>query len=168
FPLNGFPENLVAGEFVGYAVWHTKQADKSGRGWHVLVSTTGKRHHFKGRIWLDGDPGSYFERIEDWKRTSEIRSELRTESWFHKGIKRRPEERPTEISFDLVSQEGNASGIHFDIVGQGTLEWQLGVGGPRDGDPVLLDSKHVRLGPENRRPPTDPFTTCVRPDHHGG
>src|SRR5262249_48941227 len=129
--VSGRPGDLGKGEFVGYDVWHSKNT----QNWHLLVTTLEKKHHFKARIWIpnkndkEGD-FTYFENLDNWKDDGEVKSEIVHEDWFMKNIKRRPNnEKPTEISFDIVSQGGHCSGINFKVHGGGGLEWELGVGG---------------------------------------
>ncbi|MBI3725512.1 hypothetical protein HY251_16400, partial [bacterium] len=137
----------------GYLVWH------KAHGWRVVAGSTG-RHHMKGRITIERGEGVHFKNVKQWKDAEELISEMENEDSFLKSVKYRPDERkPTELSFDIVSQENHTSGIDFEVSGPCHLAFELGLGGPGDKDPVKLDSKLVKIGARAIHPPSVPFQT---------
>src|SRR5262249_30798905 len=110
--VDGYPKDFHRGEGASYAVFH-----KPGAGWHVVVTSGGRRHHFKGKVWIEGE--GRFGVIEEWKSAGEVAAELQNENWFHKAIKRRRDDR--EFTFDIVEESKNVSGINFKVEGPGML-----------------------------------------------
>jgi hypothetical protein len=159
FPLveqvDGYPKDFHRGEEASYAVFHKKDA-----GWHILVTSAGRRHHFKGKIWIEGE--GKFGRVEQWKGEGERRVEEREGNWFHKAIHRHENDR--EITFDIVEERQQESGIYFNVEGPGILKWELGIGGPHDGDEVEYKHHRIKIGSEGRNPPEATFSTRAHPD----
>src|SRR5262249_54929980 len=138
-----------------YGVWHVP-----GEGWHVDITTGGHRHHFKGRVWIEGD--ARFKHVKEWKGEGERRAESHEGNWFHDKV--RIHENGREISFDLVSEAGNVSGIFFEIEGLAALKWDLWIGGDEDQDMSRREPHHVKIGREGHHPPEIPFQTWAHPE----
>src|SRR5437763_902305 len=79
--VDGYPVDFHKGEEASFAVFH-----KPGAGWHVIVTSAGRRHHFKGRIWIEGT--GKFGVVEQWKGEGERRAEAAEHNWFHKAVRR--------------------------------------------------------------------------------
>jgi hypothetical protein len=158
---DGRPANFEKGETASYGVWHT-----STDAWRLDVTTAGYRHHFRGRIWIEG-PG-HFGPVVQWKGAGEKQSEDQNDNWFRKAIVRRDHDR--EIVFDVVSEDKDVSGILFKVEGSGPVRWELGIGGPKDADPVNFEPSRVKIGHDGHAPPALPFRTAAHPDlpNHGG
>lgn len=162
FPLvkhvDGYPKDFHRGEHAGFAVFH-----RPDRGWHLIVTSAGRRHHFKGKVWIEG-PGK-FGVIEQWKGEGEVKAEAGEHNWFHKSIKRHENDR--EFTFDIVEENKNVAGVNFGIEGEGKLLWELGIGGATDKEPVALRADRIFIGSEGKNPPSDPFMTFAHPDERG-
>src|SRR5205085_10071903 len=100
-----------------------------------------------------------------WKSEGEKIAEALEGNWFHKAIKRHEHDR--EISFDIVEEGKQLSGIVFTVEGGGMLKWELGIGGARDGDPIELRADRVKIGREGKNPQNVPFMTYAHPDKPG-
>jgi hypothetical protein len=151
---NGRPQNFERGEAASYGIWHT-----SSDAWRLDVTTAGYRHHFKGRIWIEGT--GHFGQVVQWKGAGEAKSEEQNDNWFKKAIVRRNNDR--EIVFDVLSEDKNISGILFKVEGTGPLRWELGIGGPKDSDPVAYAPSRVKIGHGGAAPPALPFATWAHP-----
>lgn len=158
--VDGMPAHFHKGEHARIAVWHQKDA-----GWHIAVTSAGMRHHFKGRVWIEGE--GKFGEVNEWKGEGEVHAEAGEHNWFRKAIKRGDHDR--EITFDIVEENKNICGVNFHVEGPGPLKWELGIGGPKDGDKVEHNPEHVFIGREGKHPESVPFQTMAHPDekHHG-
>ncbi len=154
--VDGYPTDFHKGEEASFAVFH-----KADQGWHIVVTSAGRRHHFKGRVWIVNGEGK-FGKIEQWKGEGERRVEEEEGNWFHKAIKRHENDR--EFTFDIVEEHAKEAGIFFKVEGPGYLKWELGIGGPRDGDELEFKAHHVKVGREGKRPPQIPFATRAHPE----
>jgi hypothetical protein len=150
----GRPKNFERGDGASYAVWHV-----SDGGFRLDVTTAGARRHFRGKITLDGE--GHFGKVVQWKGAGEAESEEKNDNWFKRAITRGKNDK--EISFDVVSEDRNVSGIYFRIEGTGKLRWELGIGGPKDSDTVLRDPRLVKIGQEGHPAPAIPFQTWAHP-----
>src|SRR5579883_1436823 len=65
--VDGYPTDFHRGEEASFAVFH-----KAEQGWHIVVTSAGRRHHFKGRVWIVNGDGK-FGKIEQWKGEGERR-----------------------------------------------------------------------------------------------
>jgi hypothetical protein len=153
--VDGYPRDFHKGEDASFAVFHQPE-----NGWHLIVTSAGKRHHFKGHIWIEGE--GRFGKIEQWKGEGERRVEEEEGNWFFKRVTRTEGDR--ELSFDLVEERGKESGLYFKVEGEGMLKWELGIGGPGDHDPIELRADRVRIGHEGRPAPDVPFLTMAHPE----
>src|SRR5262249_26285405 len=79
--VDGYPKDFHRGENAAFGVFHRPDA-----GWHLVVTSAGHRHHFKGKVWIEG-PGE-FGPIEAWKGEGEKIAELVEGNWFHSKVKR--------------------------------------------------------------------------------
>jgi hypothetical protein len=153
--VDGYPRDFHRGEDASFAVFHKAEA-----GWHIVVTSAGRRHHFKGRIWIEGE--GKFGKVEQWKGEGERIVEAEEGNWFHKAVKRHENDR--ELSFDIVEERKQEAGIFFKVEGDGVLKWELGVGGAKDGDPIELKAERIKIGHEGRAPGEVPFATYAHPD----
>src|SRR5579872_630032 len=78
--VDGKPENFEKGDVHCFAVWHHKDG-----GWHLAATTAGQRHHFKGRVWIEGE--GKFGEVGQWKGEGERKAEKDEDNWFRKAIK---------------------------------------------------------------------------------
>lgn len=158
--VDGCPENFHKGETARFAVWHQKDA-----GWHIAVTSAGHRHHFKGRIWIEGE--GKFGEANEWKGEGEVKAEVGEHNWFHKALKRGPADK--ELSFDVIEEAKHFCGVNFHVEGPGPLKWELGIGGPKDSDPVEHKAEFVHIGRKGHHPESVPFQTFAHPDEkkHG-
>lgn len=157
---DGFPEHGKITEPV-YLVWHNGDNDR----WHVAVTTAGHRHHFKGRIWIEGE--GKFGEVNEWKGLGEIKAEVGEANWFNKALKRGDKDR--ELTFDVVEEAKHLCGVNFHVEGAGPLKWELGIGGPGDKEAVEHNPEQIFIGKKGHHPPAVPFQTFAHPDekHHG-
>jgi hypothetical protein len=151
---NGRPQNFERGEAASYAIWHT-----STDAWRLDVTTAGYRHHFKGRVWIEGT--GQFGPVLQWKGAGEAKSEEENDNWFKKAIVRQNNDR--ELVFDILSEDKNVSGVLFKVEGTGRLRWELGIGGPKDSDRVAYLPARVKVGHGAQNPPSLPFETWAHP-----
>jgi hypothetical protein len=158
--VDGVPEGFHKGEHARFAVWHHKDG-----GWHIAVTSAGHRHHFKGRIWIEGE--GKFGEAKQWKGEGEIKAEEGEANWFHKALKRGEKDR--ELTFDVVEESKHLAGVFFEVEGAGPLKWELGIGGPADKDKVEHNPEHVFIGHKGQHPESVPFQTFAHPDEkkHG-
>jgi hypothetical protein len=158
--VDGIPEGFHRGEHARFAVWHHKDG-----GWHVCVTSAGERHHFKGKIWIEGD-GKIGE-AKQWKGEGEIKCEEGEGNWFHKNLKR--EKGDKELVFDVVEESKHLAGVNFTVDGPGPLKWDLRIGGPEDKEIAKANPEHVFIGKKGEHPQEIPFQTFAHPDekHHG-
>ncbi len=158
--VDGVPEGFHKGETARFAVWHHKDG-----GWHVAVTSAGHRHHFKGKIWIEGD-GKIGE-AKQWKGEGEIKAEEGEANWFHKNLKRGEKDR--ELVFDVVEEAKHICGVFFEVDGPGPLKWDLRIGGPEDKDVSKAEPDHVFIGKKGQHPEAIPFQTFAHPDEkkHG-
>jgi hypothetical protein len=158
--VDGYPKDFHKGDVHCYGVWHHKDG-----GWHVAITTAGARHHFKGRIWIEGD--GKFGEAKIWKGNGEYKAEEKEANWFHKELKRKDGDK--ELFFDFVSESKHVSGLFFEVEGKGPIKWELGIGGPSDKEKVEHNAEWIKLGSEGKHPEAVPFQTWAHPDEkkHG-
>jgi hypothetical protein len=162
--VDGRPENFHKGETERMAVWHVHDGNK----WHLVCTTAGGHHHFKGEIKLEG-PG-HFTDIAQYKGDGEGWKEKEDHDYFFKGLKREPEEHPKKIFFDLKAQ-GGESGLVFttDKCGKNDeIKWELFFGGKKDDDPCESHPDRIFVGKGGEHPEHGRFKTWCHPDEHKG
>jgi hypothetical protein len=148
-----------------YFLWHNppKKGEKNGK-WHLTVTTAGLRHHFKGRVYIEGE--GKFSEAEQFKGANEKEAEVWKDDWFHKSIKL--SDNKHELAFDIVSEAKGHSGITFELTdGKGPLLWELKIGGPEDKDECKFDASHIKIGKDGKNPEGEPFQTYAHPDAKG-
>lgn len=145
-----------------FFLWHVP--GKPTGKWHLSVTTAGLRHHFKGRVYIEGD--GKFSEAEQFKGANEKEAEIWKDDWFHKSVKL--SENKHELAFDIVSEAKGHSGIVFQLTeGKGPLFWELKVGGPGDKDECKFEATHIKIGKDGKNPEGDPFQTYAHPDEKG-
>ncbi|HZU98813.1 MAG TPA: hypothetical protein VFF73_19055 [Planctomycetota bacterium] len=161
--VDGRPEGFHKHETERMAVWH----EKDGNRWFLVATTAGHRHHFKGEIKLEG-PG-HFTDIKEWKGEGEWWKEKEEHNWFHKALKKEPEDHPKRIYFDIVA-EGGTSGITFTTEKCGAkdeIKWELFFGGAGDKEECKSAPDRIFVGKEGQHPEHGRFKTWCHPDEHG-
>ncbi len=149
------------GDTARYAVWHEHDG-----AWQLAVTTAGARHHFKGRVYVEG--AGTLEDVRAWKGWGEEHAEEREGNVFADSVSVAPSDAPKELFFDVVSEAKNVSAITFKVAGTGTLLWELCIGGGGDADPITCDPTRVRIGRDGQEPEAVPFKTRVAPDAPDG
>src|SRR5205085_7629732 len=93
--------------------------------WYPYTTLFRPRHHFKGRIWIEGE--GKFGAVSQWKSEGEKIAEALEGNWFHKAIKRHEHDR--ELSFDIVEEAKQLSELESTGVNSSHLRRAHGVGG---------------------------------------
>jgi hypothetical protein len=148
-----------------YFMWHNpaKKGEPTGT-WHLVATTAGKRHHFKGRVYIEND--GTFSDATQFKGANEKEAEMFKDDWFQKSIKL--SDNKHELAFDIVSEAQGHSGVLFQLTdGAGPLLWDLKIGGPADGDELKFDASHIKIGKDGKSPETAIFQTYAHPDAKG-
>jgi hypothetical protein len=157
--VDGRPADFQKGDKACYGVWHEKGENR----WVIGITTAGHRHHFKGRIWIEG--AGHFKDPEVYKGWGERKAEWGEENWFFDRLHKT--DGGQELTFDLVSEGGHVSAFAFKVPGDGILHWDLTIGGPDEKDWGQREPGRVKVGSDGKNPPEVPFKTYAHPNKAG-
>jgi hypothetical protein len=136
----GKPEGAHAGSVERYSLWH------DGTGWHLMTSTAGHEHHFRGWIKAEGGKfvGMHGEELE--KRGPQA------DHW-----KLGPKKH--EVTFDF-STKGGEDELMWRVEGNAPeLEFNLEIG---EKDPKFVPDR-VFIGASGAHPASGPFKLPAHP-----
>lgn len=134
---NGEPKGFHAGETARYAVWHSK------RGWHVRTTTAGKKHHFTGKIHVDGGT---IESIH----SAHLEAKGKLQDHWKVNAAR------NTVEFDFRTDSG-VDGIDFTVSASAkTIRFNLHIDGKQP-------EERIYIGQKGQHPRDDPFTLPAHP-----